>query len=64
MFATLKGKKHSSITLGELRHFINDTCRSLPDDTPIEICDTDVDDFDCNCNVIIADDDSITFYNR
>lgn len=45
MFTTLKSKKHSSITLGELRQFINQDCRSLSDDTPIDICNCDIDDF-------------------
>lgn len=64
MFATLKSKKHSSITLGELRHFINQNCRSLSDDTPIELCISDIVHFDVECATVIADDKSITFYNR
>lgn len=63
MFATLKSKKHSSITLGELRQFINNDCRSLSDDTPIDVCNTSIDDFDSICSVI-ADDESVTFYNK
>jgi hypothetical protein len=63
MFATLKSTKHSSITLGELRHFINNNCRSLSDDTPIDVCNTSLEDFDSNCTTIIADDESVTFYN-
>ena len=65
MFTTLKSKKHSSITLGELRQFINQDCRSLSDNTPIDI-------YNYNhfvnsrtfCTEIIADDESITFYNE
>ena len=64
MFTTLKSKKHSSITLGELRQFINQDCRSLSDDTPIDICNCDVEDFDVECTTVIADDESVTFYNR
>lgn len=64
MFATLKSKKHSSITLGELRQFINQDCRSLSDDTPIDICNYDIEDLDTLCTTIIADDESITFYNK
>lgn len=64
MFATLKSKEHSSITLGELRQFINQDCRSLSDDTPIEIYDCDIVHFDVECTTVIADDKSVTFYNK
>lgn len=64
MFASLKNKEHSSITLGELRQFINKDCRSLSDDTPIDICNCCVEDFDVECTTVIADDESVTFYNR
>lgn len=64
MFATLKSKKHSSITLGELRQFINQNCRSLSDDTPIDICDCAVKDLNTLCTTVIADDESVTFYNK
>ena len=64
MFATLKSKEHSSITLGELRQFINQDCRSLSDDTPIEIYDCDIEHFDVECTTVIADDKSVTFYNK
>lgn len=64
MFATLKSKKHSSITLGELRQFINNDCRSLSDNTLIDICDCNIVDLNTLCTVVIADDESITFYNK
>lgn len=64
MFASLKNKEHSSITLGELRQFINQDCRSLSDDTPIEIYDCDIEHFDVECTTVIADDESVTFYNK
>lgn len=64
MFATLKSKKHSSITLGELRQFINQDCRSLSDDTPIDIYSCSISDLRNLCTIVIADDESITFYNR
>lgn len=64
MFVTLKSKKHSSITLGELRQFINQDCRSLSDDTPIDICDCAVEALSTLCTTVIADDESVTFYNR
>lgn len=64
MFATLKSKKHSSITLGELRQFINQDCRSLSDDTPIAICNCDIKDLSTLCTTVIADDESVTFYNK
>ena len=64
MFATLKSKKHSSITLGELRQFINQDCRSLSDDTPIDIYNCCVEDSDAECTTVIADDESITFYDK
>lgn len=63
MFVTLKSKKGSTITLGELRHFINNDCRSLSDDTPIDICNVISKDFNAGCATIIADDESVTFYN-
>lgn len=64
MFATLKSKKHSSITLGELRQFINENCRSLSDDAPIKLCDHGIIDFDVECTTVIADNKSINFYNK
>lgn len=64
MFATLKSKKHNSITLGELRQFINQDCRSLSDDTPIDICDCNVEALSTLYITVIADDESVTFYNR
>lgn len=64
MCATLKSKKHSSITLGELRQFINQDCRSLSDNTLIDICNCNVEDLSTLCTTIIADDESVTFYNK
>ena len=64
MFTTLKSKKHSSITLGELRQFINQDCRSLSDDTLIDICDCSVEALSTLCTTVIADDESVTFYNQ
>lgn len=64
MFTTLKSKKHSSITLGELRQFINQDCQSLSDDTPIDICNCDIEDLSTLCTTVIADDESVTFYNK
>lgn len=64
MFATLKSKKHSSITLGELRQFINQDCRSLSDDTLIDIFNCNIEDLSTLCTTVIADNESITFYNR
>lgn len=63
MFATLKHTKDNTITLGELRHFINNDCHSLADDTPIDICNAMSKEFNADCITIIADDDSVTFYN-
>ena len=64
MFATLKSKKYNSITLGELRQFINQDCRSLSNDTPINIYNCCVEYFDVECTTVIADDESVTFYNE
>lgn len=64
MFATLKSKKHSSITLGKLRQFINNDCRSLSDNTLIAICDCNIVNLNTLCTAVIADDESITFYNK
>ena len=64
MFITLKSKKHSSITLGELRQFINQDCRSLSDDTPIDVCNCDIEDLSTLSTTVIADYESVTFYNK
>lgn len=66
MFVALKSKKNSAISLGKLRHFINEDCRSLSDDIPIDICismSKGLKDFNGDCVEIIADDESMTFYN-
>lgn len=54
----------SVITLGQLRQFLNETCRSLSDDTPIEL-NAIMDEHNAvvPCIQVLADDDSIEFYN-
>lgn len=53
----------SGITLGELQDFINDCIEAgIPTNTKIEIDRYDTDGFDL-CKEIIADDESIRFYN-
>lgn len=53
----------SGITLGELQDFINDCIEAgIPSNTKIEIDHLDTNSFDL-CKEIIADDESIRFYN-
>ena len=51
------------ITLGKLRQFLNKTCRSLPDSTPITINSVTEDDVVVPCIQVLADKESVELYN-
>lgn len=53
----------SVIKLGQLRQFLNETCRSLPDSTPITINSVTGDDVVVPCIQILADKESVELYN-
>lgn len=53
----------NGITLGELQDFINDCIKyGIPTNTKIEINHSEVDNV-ALCKEVIADDESIRFYN-
>ena len=53
----------SVIKLGQLRWFLNETCRSLPDSTPIMINSVTGDDVVVPCIQVLADKESVELYN-
>ena len=53
----------SVIKLGQLRWFLNETCRSLPDSTPIMLNCTVVEEAIVPCIQVLADKESVEFYN-
>lgn len=53
----------SVIKLGQLRQFLNETCRSLPDSTPITINSVTEDDVVVPCIQVLADKESVELYN-
>lgn len=53
----------SVIKLGQLRQFLNETCRSLPDSTPITINSVTGDDVVVPCIQVLADEESVELYN-
>ena len=53
----------SVLHLGQLRWFLNETCRSLPNSTPITINSITGDNTICNCIQVLADYESVKFYN-
>ena len=53
----------SVIKLGQLRQFLNETCRSLPDSTPITINSVTGDNIVVPCIQILADEESVELYN-
>lgn len=57
-------KNKEVITLGELREFLTNTCKELSDDTPIQINAVSIEDKPVtSCIEILADTDSVEFYN-
>lgn len=59
---TLNNDDRSIITLGQLRRFLNKTCRSLPDNTPIKLSIL-AEGFVDPCVEILADKESVEFYS-
>ena len=53
----------SIIKLGQLRQFLNETCRSLPDSTPITINSVSGDNVVVPCIQVLADEESVELYN-
>ena len=52
----------SIVNLGKLRQFLNETCRSLPDSTPIIINSVTGDDVIIHCIQVLADKESVELY--
>ena len=59
---TLNNDDRSIITLGQLRRFLNKTCRSLPNDTPIKLSII-AEGFVDPCIEVLADEESVEFYS-
>ena len=53
----------SVIKLGQLRRFLNETCRSLPDSTPIMLNCTVGEEAIVPCIQVLADEESVELYN-
>ena len=53
----------SVIKLGQLRQFLNETCRSLPDSTPIMLNCTVGEEAVVPCIQVLADEESVELYN-
>ena len=60
---TLVNDDASIIKLGQLRQFLNETCRSLPDSTPIMLNCTDGEEAIVSCIQVLADEESVELYN-
>lgn len=52
----------SILNLGQLRWFLNETCRSLPDSTPIKLSIL-AEGFVDPCVVVLADKESVELYS-
>lgn len=57
---TLKNNNKSVLNLGKLRKFLNETCRSLPNDTPVMIS---IEGFSYPCVEVLADEESVELYS-
>uniref|UniRef100_A0AAU8MJU8 Uncharacterized protein n=1 Tax=Geladintestivirus 5 TaxID=3233137 RepID=A0AAU8MJU8_9CAUD len=60
---TLGNDDASVLHLGQLRWFLNETCRSLPDNTPIMLNCIIGEDLVVPCIQVLADEESVEFYN-
>ena len=60
---TLVNDNESVLNLGQLRLFLNETCRSLPDSTPIMLNCTDGEEAIVPCIQVLADEESVELYN-
>ena len=53
----------SILNLGKLRQFLNETCRSLPNNTPIMLNCSIGENSIVPCIQVLADKESVEFYN-
>ena len=53
----------SVLHLGQLRWFLNETCRSLPDNIPIMLNCTVGEEAVVPCIQVLADEESVELYN-
>ena len=53
----------SILNLGQLRQFLNETCRSLPNSTPIMLNCSVGENSIVPCIQVLADKESVEFYN-
>ena len=60
---TLVNDNESVIKLGQLRWFLNETCRSLPNSTPIMLNYTIREEAAVSYIKILADEESVELYN-
>ena len=60
---TLGNDYASVLNLGQLRWFFNETCRSLPDSTPIMLNCTVGEEAVVPCIQVLADEESVELYN-
>lgn len=60
---TLVNNNESVIKLGQLRRFLNETCRSLPDSTPIILNCIVEEEAVVPCIQVLADEESVELYN-
>ena len=59
----LENDDASVLNLGQLRWFLNETCRSLPDSTPIMLNCIFEEEAVVPCIQVLADEESVEFYN-
>ena len=59
----LENDDASVLHLGQLRCFLNETCRSLPDNTPIMLNCTIGEEAVVPCIQVLADEESVELYN-
>lgn len=59
----LENDDASVLNLGQLWQFLNETCRSLPDSTPITINSVTGDNVVVPCIRVLADEESVELYN-
>ena len=60
---TLGNDDASVLHLGQLRRFLNETCRSLPDSTPIMLSCSIGKNSIVPCIQVLADEESVELYN-
>ena len=60
---TLGNNDASVLNLGQLREFVNETCRSLPNSIPIMLNCISVEESIVPCIQVLADYESVEFYN-